>query len=165
MEKSALTKQTIRYFWRHALKHKGYLAGVLLTVPFAVLFLAFMPSLIIAKILQRISTHGFVHGQLWQSFGLDLLGYAGSIFLGGIVLWRVAVYFEWKLEMAVTRDIYREVFSHLVDLGSNFHANRFSGSLVSQTNKLPASSKAMPRISEFAGPLRNRPTFLSGSTL
>jgi len=98
MEKSALTKQTIRYFWRHALKHKGYLAGVLLTVPFAVLFLAFMPSLIIAKILQRISTHGFVHGQLWQSFGLDLLGYAGSIFLGGIVLWRVAVYFEWKLE-------------------------------------------------------------------
>jgi ATP-binding cassette, subfamily B, bacterial len=136
MDKSTLTKQTIRYYWKHARKHKGYLVGLALTVPFAVLFLAFVPSLIIARILQRISTHQFTNGQLWASFGPQLLTYAIVIFAGGIVLWRVAVWFGWRLEMAVTRDIYREVFDHLLELSANFHANRFSGSLVSQTNKL-----------------------------
>ena len=36
--------------------------------------------------------------------------------------------FEWS--------IYQRVFDHLVRLSSNFHANHFGGSLVSQTSKL-----------------------------
>lgn len=41
--------------------------------------------------------------------------------------------------MRVTRDIAHRVFEHLMSLDANFHANRFGGSLVSQTNKLVGS--------------------------
>ncbi len=47
--------------------------------------------------------------------------------------------FDWKLEANVERDIARRVYSHLLDQSANFHANRFGGSLVSQTNKLMGS--------------------------
>jgi ATP-binding cassette, subfamily B, bacterial len=131
-----MAKQTIYYFWCHAWRYKGYLLGLILSVPLATLFLTFLPPLIVARILQRLSTHDFVPGDLWASFGGPLLWYAIISVLGGVIFWRVAVYFVWKLEMKVTRDIIEEVFDHLLVLSANFHANRFGGSLVSQSNKL-----------------------------
>ncbi|HSX34400.1 MAG TPA: ABC transporter ATP-binding protein, partial [Candidatus Saccharimonadales bacterium] len=139
MDNGILTKQIISYYWKHARKYKGYLAGIALSVPAATLLLGFLPSLFVSHILQRISSGDFVHGQLWHSFGPQLLLYAASVLLSGVVLWRIAVYFVWKLEVAVARDIYREVFDHLMSMSANFHSNRFSGSLVSQTNKLASS--------------------------
>jgi len=139
MEKSILTKQIIHYYWKHARKYKGYLWGIAFSVPAATLFLGFLPSVFVSHILQRISTGQFTHGQLWESFGPSLLMYAGSVLLSGVVLWRVAVYFVWKLEVAVSGDIHREVLDHLLRMSANFHSNRFSGSLVSQANKLATS--------------------------
>jgi ATP-binding cassette, subfamily B, bacterial len=135
MEKNILTKQTIRYYLRHALAHKKYLLGLSLSVPLATLTLTFIPPLIISHMLQRIAAGHFVHGHL-EPFIPILISYAILSILGGVVLWRVAVYFVWNLEMRVLRDVYREVFDHLLTLSANFHANRFGGSLVSQTNKL-----------------------------
>jgi ATP-binding cassette subfamily B protein len=139
MHTSNLTKETLRYYWKHARKHPGYLVGLLLSVPSALLCLGFLPSLFVAQILQRISSGNFSHGNLWASFGPQLALYAGVIFLGGILLWRVAVFFGWSLEIAVVRSIYGEVFDHLMELDANFHSNRFGGSLVSQANKLANS--------------------------
>jgi ATP-binding cassette subfamily B protein len=139
MHKSNLTKETLRYYWRHAKKYPGKLTGIAITVPLAVLLLGFIPSLIVSKILQRISAGNFTHGQLWASFGPELLAYAGAVLLSGVILWRIAVYFVWTLEVAVVSDIYREVFDHLMKMSANFHSNRFSGSLVTQTNKLASA--------------------------
>src|SRR5205823_5926523 len=44
--------------------------------------------------------------------------------------------FMWHLEMRVQRDIAEEVFDHMVHETADFHANNFTGSLVSQTSKL-----------------------------
>ncbi len=135
-KKHPLTKETIRYFWRHAWQYKKYVIGLLATVPLANLTLQYLPSLIVSHILQRISNGHFTHGALWSSFGSSLMAYAIISFLGGVILWRVAIFFIWKLEMQVIRTMYREIFAHLLSLSANFHANRFGGSLVSQTNKL-----------------------------
>lgn len=131
-----ITTQIIHYYWKHARKYKGHLLGIAIFIPAAVLLLGFLPSLFVSHILQRISSGHFTHGQLWASFGTQLLLYAGSLLLSGVILWRVAVYFVWKLEVSVVHDIYVEVFDHLMSMSANFHSNRFSGSLVSQTNKL-----------------------------
>ncbi|HSW98509.1 MAG TPA: ABC transporter ATP-binding protein [Candidatus Saccharimonadales bacterium] len=136
MEKSDITKETIRYYWRHMRKYPRKLLGIFITVPLSVLLLGFIPSYVVSRILQRVSSGHYVHGQLWASFGPDLLLYAGAVLLSGVVLWRIAVYFVWTLEINVTRDVYRDVFDHLMGMSANFHSNRFSGSLVSQTNKL-----------------------------
>lgn len=134
--KPLLTKQTIRYFWRHAWQYKALVIGMFTSIPLATLTLNFLPPLFVSYILQHLSTGNFVHGNLWASFGTYLLWYSIISLLSGIVLWRIAVLFIWKLEMRVLRDIHREVFAHLLDLSTNFHANRFGGSLVSQANKL-----------------------------
>lgn len=129
-------KRTLLYYWRHAWQHQGYVVCALLTVPLASLTLYYIPPTIVANILDRVSSGDYIEGQLWASFGPPLLWYAGLCVLGGVILWRVAVYCIWKLETYVLRDIHREVFAHLLRLSVNFHANRFGGSLVSQTNKL-----------------------------
>ncbi len=129
-------KNIILFFIGHQLRYPRLLAGMLLTHPFAILFLRFLPALIVADILRRLSEQDFTQGDLWGSFGANLLLAIGLEALGGILLWRIVIYFNWKLEGLVIRDINRQVFDHLMKLSSAFHANHFGGSLVSQTSKL-----------------------------
>ncbi len=131
-----LTRKTLLFYWQKAWKYPGYVIGILIAAPLALLMFRFLPPLVAANILQRISDGELVRGDLWQSFGPQLLLYTGLVMLGGIVLWRIVIILIWKLEMRVLQDIYHHVFSHLVSMSADFHANRFGGSLVSQTNKL-----------------------------
>ncbi len=132
----AAAKQTVQYFWGHMRKYPKYIVGLAIFIPLSVLFNAFLPALVAADVINRVSHGDFTRNDLWGSFGPSLMTYAALVFLGGIVLWRISVILIWKLEMLVTRDIHQEVFEHLINQSSTFHANRFGGSLVSQTNKL-----------------------------
>lgn len=132
-------KTTARYFVRRQLRYPGLLFGMVLTHPLANLFLRFLPALIVADILNRLAQQDFTKGDLWGSFGGPIALAVGVSSLGGIVIWRVVIYFNWKLEGLVTRDICREVFNHLMNMSASFHANHFGGSLVSQTTKLASS--------------------------
>lgn len=134
--KDQVAIQSIRFFWRHAWKYKLHVIGLLLAIPTATLLLWFIPSILIADIFNRISAQDFIKGDLWGSFGGTLLLYALIVFVSGVLIWRIAIFFVWRLERNVLRDIYREIFAHLMNLSANFHANRFGGSLVSQTNKI-----------------------------
>jgi ATP-binding cassette subfamily B protein len=126
----------IKYFWRHASRHPVRLWGMITTVPLAILLHAFLPALIIANILQRLSTGDFAAGDLLGSFGPDIALAVGIGALGSIIVWRINSYFNWTLEGYVIRAIQQEIFDHLMRLSAAFHANRFGGSLVSQANKL-----------------------------
>ncbi len=134
-----ITRQTILLYWRHAWRYRGYLIGALSSVPFAVLINQYLPPLILASVLSRLSQHNFQPHHVWASFGPSLVTYAVLVITGGIVAWRVADYFNFKLEGNVERDIAQRVFNHLLDQSASFHANHFSGSMVSQTNKLMGS--------------------------
>jgi ATP-binding cassette subfamily B protein len=129
-------KTMVTFFIRRQLRYPGLFWGMILTHPFAILFLRFLPSLILADILNQLSAHHYIKGDLWGSFGPAMLLAIVAEVLGGVVLWRIVIYFNWKMEGLVTRDINRLVFDHLLQLSPAFHANRFSGSLVSQTSKL-----------------------------
>jgi ATP-binding cassette subfamily B protein len=134
-KKKQLARQTLKLYWQHALEHKGYVIGLGFMVPLTILVFNFLPPLIIATMLERLSNGDFVKDDLWGSFGPLLLAYVSLTMLGGILLWRINVILIWKLEMAVQRDIHQRIFAHLMKLSANFHANRFGGSLVSQANK------------------------------
>ncbi|MGB4758624.1 MAG: ABC transporter ATP-binding protein [Candidatus Saccharimonadales bacterium] len=130
-----LARRTLSLYWHHAWRYKGLVIGLIISVLAATLTFRYIPPLIVADVLQRLSNGDFTAGKLWESFGNDLLLYTGVAILGGIILWRVAIIFIWKLEMNVLRDMHRRIFDHLMNMSSTFHANRFGGSLVSQTNK------------------------------
>jgi ATP-binding cassette subfamily B protein len=129
-------KAIIRFYIKQQLRYPRLLAGMLLVHPLAVLFLRYLPALIVANILNRLSTQDFVRGNLWGSFGSSMVWTIAIEGIGGIVLWRIVVYFNWRLEGLVVRNINRDVFNHLMTMSADFHANHFGGSLVSQTSKL-----------------------------
>src|SRR6185437_3679749 len=94
---------------------------------------------IIADILNRLGNHSYNANDLWGSFGTSLVVYAVVIIASGSIGWRIVDTLAWSMEGKVERDIARRVFSHLMSQSPAFHANRFSGSLVSHTNKLMGS--------------------------
>lgn len=134
-----LTKPTLLFFWRKAWKYPVRVIGLLISVPAAMLVFRFLPPLVAAHVIRRISEGDYVAGDVWGSFGNDLLLYAGLTVLGGLVLMRVVIYYLWTLEMRVLQDIHEHVFDHLMAMSSKFHANRFGGSIVSQAQKLASA--------------------------
>lgn len=127
---------TVKYFWRHAARYPRLLWGMLLTMPIAVLTSRFLPAFITAGILDRLSRGDYIEGDILGSFGWPLFWAISIAAVGGIFIWRIVAYCNWKLEGYVQRDIAQECFDHLLKLDANFHANHFSGSMVSHTNKL-----------------------------
>ncbi len=138
-EKSVTARQIFGYYIRRAWRYKWFVIGLFIAVPGAELTLQYLPPLIVANILDRISRGDFVRGNVWASFGSSLVWYSVLTVIGGIVLWRVSIFLIWRLEMLVLRDIARETFDHLLCLSANFHANNFGGSVVSQANKFISS--------------------------
>lgn len=133
------TKKTIKLFWNSAWKYPHLALPVIILVPLVVLTQQFIPPIIAANVLDRLSSGDFTAGQFWQDFKTPILAYFALSILNEIFLWRTIIYFLWKLEGYVIRDIQRLQFNHLMKLSASFHSNSFGGSLVSQTNKLSSS--------------------------
>ena len=133
------TKQTVAFYWGHVCRYPRYVFGLLISVPLTVLVAQYLPPLIVATVLNRLSKGDFQPHKIWASFGMELVIYAVLILGGSLVGWRIVDALDWKLEGRVQRDMSQRVFSHLLEQSANFHANNFGGSLVSQTNKLLSS--------------------------
>ncbi len=130
------TQKTIKLYWSHAWRHPGNVIGILVASPLTFLVYSFLPNLILAGVLARLSSHHFQTGHLWHDFGPQLLAYLGLMLSGSLIGLRVVDIMAWRLEAHVQRSLAREIDQHLLAQSADFHANRFGGSLVSQTNKL-----------------------------
>ncbi|HEV2402861.1 MAG TPA: ABC transporter ATP-binding protein [Candidatus Saccharimonadales bacterium] len=133
-----ITFETLRLYWQHAWRYPRHLIVVLLTIPTVVLIQSYLPPLIVAGVLNRLAHHDYQAHNVWANFGGDLIAYAALV-LFGTFLWRLVDHHDWRLEAGVEKDIAQEVYGHLIDQSADFHANHFTGSLVSQTNKLLGS--------------------------
>jgi ATP-binding cassette, subfamily B, bacterial len=131
-----VNKQAIRLFWEHAARYPVRAWGLLLILPVTIFVHQFLPPLISADILHRLSVGDFKPNDLWGSFGTSLVWYGIVTILGGMIAWRVVIYLLWSLFIRVARDMNQRVFRHLLTMSANFHANRFGGALVSQANNL-----------------------------
>jgi len=138
-DKRALAKQTFRYYWRHIRKFPKYFIPAVIILPINTTVNNFIPPLILASILNRLSKHEFVAHQVWKGFGGDLILYLALSLVGGTILWRIFDMFYWRLEGKMEESIQAEVFEGLIEQTADFHANNFGGSLVSATNKLTGS--------------------------
>jgi ATP-binding cassette subfamily B protein len=134
-QKNSNQAQVIRFYRGHLTAYPRQVLGLAIGMPFTVLINNYLPALILAGVLSRLSQHHFTTGDIWGSFGPQIILYA-VLLLSGIGMWRLVDFFMWKLEQNVQEDISRQVFRHMLERSADFHANNFSGSLVSQANKL-----------------------------
>ena len=128
----------VAYYWKIIKKYPLYVTGILITLPLTVVVNGYLPPLFIAEIIQKISDTSIDMGHLWPVFGTSLVFYT-ILQLFGIATWRFVDYFAWRLELHAQQDIAEDVFSHLLTRSASFHANNFTGSLISQSNKLLSS--------------------------
>ncbi len=128
-------QDTIRFFWQASWKHKWHTIAVLVTSPMAVLFHAFLSSLVVAAIIEKLATGNYIQEDFFGSFGTLIGLFVLIYFIGNVVLYRLFTYVTWQLESRVERDLAKQSFTHLIDMDIAFHADRFGGSLVSQTSK------------------------------
>ncbi|HVW23248.1 MAG TPA: ABC transporter ATP-binding protein [Candidatus Saccharimonadales bacterium] len=135
MKKRRLTNPVLAFYWRHMRRYPWLLIGAAISSPLAILFNNYLPTLILATVLSRLSQHKFVGNDIWHSFGPLLLLYVGTLFLS-LLMWRVLDFMWWRMEARVQQDLSEEVFDHMLKESADFHANNFTGSLVSQTNKI-----------------------------
>lgn len=130
-----MQKDIISMFWRYAKRYKFKRSLAIFFAVIAVTASALVGPYILSLFLNQLQA-GTV--SLDNSLGL-IITYAVIVFVGEVVVWRLALYFTWTFQVEAMRDIYQDIFSKLSSETMDFHANRFGGALVSQSNKFIGS--------------------------
>lgn len=138
MSKHLQTNPVVQYYWRHVRVYRGTLWGLIISVPITILLNGYIPTVLVASVLGKLSSQQYHASQLLGVFGPYLAAYT-VLMLVGMLLWRLVDNLMWHLEANMSRDMAEEVFEHMLRETADFHANHFSGSLVSQANKLLGS--------------------------
>lgn len=136
-------RKTIWLYWQHTKKHKLLFSAGTLGAALAVIIQDIVPPFIVAKVFNVLQQSYSRGGNLHFS---DLTGYLVAFvgfMLAGVILWRVQVICVWLLEIKILRDIADYVFNFLQHQGYRFHTNRFSGALVTQTNRFINSYESL----------------------
>lgn len=128
----ATTRTTLRLFWDagSATPVRRILAFV--GPIFAVGIGQFYGPWVIAQLLNMVQQGDVSWSNSWPL----VLAYFLSQIVGTVIAWRVVLWAMWTMEIRGMQGLFQRIFDHLTDQSIAFHANRFSGSLVSQTNKL-----------------------------
>jgi len=126
------SSETLRLFWDAAgitpVRRVVSIVGPI----FAVGIVQFLGPFVISLLLTRIQS-GTVN---WDTSWPLVMGYLLSQIVGTVIGWRVVLWATWTMEVRGMALLFQRVFDHLTEQSIGFHANRFSGALVSQTNKL-----------------------------
>lgn len=136
---SSTTKKSLVLFWQYTKRYAAlFWAGTLGSV-FGVVSQDILPPLIVSRAFDRLQA-GYAEGRdfSFDEFQIYFFLYLASMFVG-FVVWRVQAFCVWKFEIAVRRDFAQDIYNHLQSQSQRFHADRFGGSLVSQTNKIIAA--------------------------
>lgn len=137
-QRASVAKRTLYYYWHCSKKYKWYAIGTIISTPIVVLIRTTLIPLIFANMIDAISA-GIPNDQVVPTLlpqGLALIG----LYLGGsAILGWLRVYWCWKYELKVLYDLATVCFNAVSSQSMQFHSDRFSGSLVSQTNKFVGS--------------------------
>ena len=137
-QRVSVAKRTLYYYWQTSKKYKWYAIGTFLSTPIVVLIRTTLIPLIFANMIDAISV-GIPNDQIVPTLLPQGLLLIGLFFGGSVVLGWLRVYWSWKFELKVLYDLSAICFDTISSQSMQFHSDRFSGSLVSQTNKFVGS--------------------------
>lgn len=126
--------RTLRYFFKIAKKYMALTLGAILLTP-VVIFVrsAFIP-LVLANMID-IVTKGIPDDQIIPVLLPQGLLLIGAFVVSSILLGELRLFCTWRMEIRAMYDIATMCFDTVSAQSMQFHSDRFSGSLVSQTNK------------------------------
>ena len=133
-KKRNCTRRTLHYFLNATRKNFGLAIGGVVTTPMVIFLRNILTPLLLADMIQTVSD-GLQGEELYQALIpravlLIVVALARSFILGPLRMWCV-----WKMEIKAMYDLSCKAFDTVTAQSMQFHSDRFSGSLVSQTNK------------------------------
>jgi len=136
MKKTDGIRLILGFYWAELKKYPRSFITILCLVPAGVFFNGFAVTYIVSSVIDRLSTGGAVPlDQIWNVFGFHIVAFLVSAIAGELLIWRLVLWISWQLEIKVTFGLYNRAFTFLTHQSSQFHSDKFGGSLVSQTNK------------------------------
>lgn len=127
-------KRTLHYYWLATKKSKFLFAATLITTPIVVIFRSVIFPLLLANIVGEAATNPskeyIFQNLVPQAIIIIVLQLLISVVVGGIRVWVC-----WKMEIFSMYYLANISFDAISAQSMQFHSDRFSGSLVSQTNK------------------------------
>lgn len=137
-QRASVAKRTLYYYWQCSKKYKWYAIGTIISTPIVVLIRTILIPLIFANMIEAVSA-GISNDQVVSTLLPQGLALIGLYLAGGVALGWLRVRWCWKYELKVIYELAKKCFDAVSAQSMQFHNNRFSGSLVSQTNKFIGS--------------------------
>lgn len=134
--KYSLAKQTIKIYWQATKKYKGLFILMVVVRPMYILSTYLANVLLTGMALDRLAEGGPY--DFYADFGWIIIGLVG-FGVAQILLEFLSVRTIWTLNVKVRNDLGMMCYERLMNESADFHANRFAGSMVSQTNKFVGS--------------------------
>lgn len=128
------TWRTMHYFWRELVKYKWYALGAFIVTPVVVFIRAVLAPLIFADLIEKVS-QGLSLGELLNVALGEVIFFILLYIISKVILEELRLYWCWKMELMAMYDLANLCFDVISEQSMQFHSDRFSGSLVSQTNK------------------------------
>ena len=133
-KKKNCTKRTLHYFLGATKKYKGLAAGGLVTTPVVIFLRSILTPILLADMIQIVS-EGLRGEALFQALLPKAILLIAVAMLRSFIVGPLRLWFVWKMEIKAMYDLSCEAFNTVAAQSMQFHSDRFSGSLVSQTNK------------------------------
>lgn len=130
--------RTMYYYWREITKYKWYALGCLLVTPAVVFIRAILAPLIFADLIEKIS-QGLPFEQLLATALGEVIIFLALFAVNKLVLEELRLYWCWRMELLAMYDLSELCFDTISAQSMQFHSDRFSGSLVSQTSRFVGS--------------------------
>ncbi len=132
--KKNCTRRTLHYFLGATKKYKGLAAGGLVTTPVVIFLRSILTPILLADMIQIVS-EGLRGEALFQALLPKAILLIAVAMLRSFIVGPLRLWFVWKMEIKAMYDLSCEAFNTVAAQSMQFHSDRFSGSLVSQTNK------------------------------
>lgn len=133
-KKKGVAFRTLHYYWIEIKKYKWLSLLSLVLTPIVVFIRAVLAPMLFANLIDKVSS-GVSEAELWRTAAVDIIGFFTAFTISKIILEPLRLWSTWKMELLGLYDLAEMCFDTVTTRSMQFHSDRFSGSLVSQTNK------------------------------
>lgn len=128
------TWRTLHYYWQEVKKYKWYALGSFISTPIVVFVRAVLGTMIFADIIEKVSL-GLPLDELLQAVAAEAILYIVLYIVTKLIFEELRLFWTWRMEVLIMYNLANQCFETISAQSMQFHSDRFSGSLVSQTNK------------------------------
>jgi len=140
---------TLKYFWKKSIIYKWNLFFFFIAILLAIITQGFVVVLLYKELFDLLAAHIDNKSEIYQEAINVLFFILMTHLLGTFLGWRSATFLNNYFQPSVMRDIEEDCFGKLQNHSFNFFMNRFSGGLVSKTNRFVRSFEMIADVIQW----------------